>query len=135
MNRCPAPIALVNRLRKRFRLAVASGSPRAAIVSAITRLGIAEAFDAVVSSESVARGKPSPDVFLLAAELLRIPPSQCLVFEDSVIGCQAACAAGMTCFVVPSMPFCELRGMATAVFSSLAEVTDEHIRQALVNAR
>ena len=49
----------------------------------------------VVVAADVARGKPDPDLFLLAAERLRVRPEECLVFEDSVVGVQAARRAGM----------------------------------------
>lgn len=127
----PRAIALVRRLRKHFPLAVASGSPLEAIIAALTQLGLVDAFDQIISSESVPRGKPHPDVFLHAAELLHVPPEKCLVFEDSFIGCQAARAAGMACFVVPSASVDQLRPIATRIYSSLAQVADEHVRQAL----
>jgi HAD superfamily hydrolase (TIGR01509 family) len=57
-------------------------------------------FDAVVTSEDYARGKPAPDPFLKAAELLRVEPAHCLVFEDTVTGAEAARAAGMACVIV-----------------------------------
>jgi len=53
-----------------------------------------------VTSEDYARGKPAPDPFLKAAELLRIEPALCLVFEDTPTGAEAARAAGMQCVLV-----------------------------------
>jgi beta-phosphoglucomutase-like phosphatase (HAD superfamily) len=53
------------------------------------------------SAEGVARGKPAPDVYLLAAQTLKLAPGDCLALEDSVNGARAAVAAGMTCFAVP----------------------------------
>jgi beta-phosphoglucomutase family hydrolase len=52
-------------------------------------------FDAIVDGSQVERPKPAPDVYLRAAELLRIPPHNCIVFEDSPVGVAAAAAAGM----------------------------------------
>ena len=51
-----------------------------------------------------ARGKPAPDLFLLAAERMGVPPTRCLVFEDAEPGFKAAEAAGMRCVRVPSRP-------------------------------
>ena len=52
-------------------------------------------FDAIVDGSQVERPKPAPDVYLRAAELLEIPPRNCIVFEDSPVGVAAAVAAGM----------------------------------------
>jgi HAD superfamily hydrolase (TIGR01509 family) len=60
-------------------------------------------FDCVVIGDdpAVRRGKPAPDMFLLAAERIGIPAAECLVFEDSPVGVEAACAAGMPVIAVP----------------------------------
>jgi beta-phosphoglucomutase-like phosphatase (HAD superfamily) len=68
----------------------------------LERLGVDEAFDAIVTAEEVARGKPAPDIFLAAAARLDLPPASCTVLEDSVPGCEAALAAGMRVVVCPS---------------------------------
>lgn len=103
-------------------LAVASSSPREWVATWLERHGIRERFGAVCAREDVARVKPAPDLFLLAAERLRVDPDECLVFEDSPNGICAARAAGMRCVAVPSavtrpltLPACEL------VLGSLAE--------------
>lgn len=103
-------------------LAVASGSPVELIGLVLERFGWRGCFDAVISSESVPRGKPSPDVFLAAARALGAPPAECLVFEDSLVGVQAALAAGMPCFAVPSSRHAEIETLATATFGSLEEI-------------
>ena len=59
-------------------------------------------FAAVVTADDVVHGKPSPDMFLLAARLLGVPPRECLVFEDAEPGLQGAAAAGMQVVHVPS---------------------------------
>ncbi len=68
--------------------AIASGSSRPSMLPVIERLGLV--CDAVVTSEDVARGKPHPDLFLRAAELLGTPPGRCIVVEDSDAGIEAA---------------------------------------------
>ena len=52
-------------------------------------------FEQIVTTEDVAHGKPAPDIFLKAAELAGVPPSHCIVFEDSPLGVQGGLAAGM----------------------------------------
>ena len=88
-------LALVHKHRGKTPMAVASGGHRDLVVRTLRELGIEDFFDAVVTSEDYAHGKPAPDPFLKAAELLRVDPAHCLVFEDTETGRQAACAAGM----------------------------------------
>ncbi|QUI30529.1 HAD family phosphatase [Streptomyces alfalfae] len=82
-------------------MAVASGSSRAAIAAILTGTGLDAWLTAFVSAEEVERGKPAPDVFLAAAELLGAAPADCVVFEDAAPGAAAAHAAGMRCVAVP----------------------------------
>ncbi len=87
---------LLSRLRGQGRkMAVASSGrlPRIRFSLAETRLD--GYFDTVCSATEVERGKPAPDLFLLAARRLGVPPSSCIVIEDSVPGLQAAARAGM----------------------------------------
>ena len=83
------------------KLAVASGSDRAAVLESLRAVGVSGMFDAIVGAEDYARGKPAPDAFLRAAELLGVAPKRCLVFEDAELGIQAATAAGMKWVRVP----------------------------------
>ncbi len=80
---------------KGLTTAVASSSDYKLINLILDRLKIAQYFDSVTSGSDVKRGKPSPDVFLLAAERIGIGPSECLVVEDSENGVKAAKSAGM----------------------------------------
>lgn len=88
---------LLEKLHGRVRLALASSSSPEIINAVIDRLGIRDFFEAVVSGQSVRRGKPDPDIFLRTASLLGVGPSACMVIEDSANGAKAAAAAGMAC--------------------------------------
>jgi HAD superfamily hydrolase (TIGR01509 family) len=79
----------------RTPMAVASGSDRKLVEMSLESLGIQQLFDVVITPEMVSAGKPAPEMFLLAAEKIGIPPHECLVFEDGHLGMQAAAAAGM----------------------------------------
>ncbi len=127
----PGADALVRALAPHYPLAVASGSPEEAIQSVLRRAGWTPLFLAVVSSESVRRGKPAPDVFLAAADRLGVEPARCLVFEDSLHGVRAAKEAGMICFVVPSSDDERIVGTADRSFASLAEVSLADVRGVL----
>lgn len=117
-------VETVRLARSHGRMAVASGSPLHLIEYTMDQLGITDQFDILLSSESVPRGKPFPDVFLAAADALGAKPADCLVMEDSIVGAQAAQAAGMRCYVVPSLPSLDFSGIADRVFPSLKEITN-----------
>jgi beta-phosphoglucomutase family hydrolase len=99
------PIEAVLQIARRWHgikpMAVASGGFRRQVEQTLDTLGIRSLFDAVVCVEDYARGKPFPDPFLEAARRLSVLPTECLVFEDSPLGVQAAEAAGMQCVFVP----------------------------------
>jgi len=98
----PEMARFVERLRGAgLPLAVASGSSPAVLEAVLEAVGLGHAFDAVVSAEEVARGKPAPDVFLEAARRLGAAAPECLVVEDAWQGVQAARSAGMRCLAVP----------------------------------
>lgn len=77
------------------RISVASGSKRESVELQLKHIGLDDVFDIVVAAEDTQRHKPEPDVFLKAAELMGIPASTCVVYEDSDLGIQAAVAAKM----------------------------------------
>jgi beta-phosphoglucomutase len=79
--------------RRGIRTALGTASKNAPLI--LDRLGIAPWFDAVVDGNRVTKAKPDPEVFLLAAHDLGIPPTDCAVFEDAEAGLQAAKFAGM----------------------------------------
>jgi beta-phosphoglucomutase family hydrolase len=83
-------------------LAVVSGSRRDSVLGSLTALHLIDKFDVIVCAEDYARGKPAPDCFLVAAERLGVPPEDCLVFEDTDLGIEAATAAGMASVRVPA---------------------------------
>jgi len=101
----PGAAEAVRRLAARWPLAVASSSPRDLIELAIRLAGLEDCFEAVVSSAEVARGKPSPDVFLRACELLGVPAQQTVAVEDSGPGVDSAHAAGMPVILIPGREF------------------------------
>lgn len=88
-------VAFVRSLVDRYPLAVASGGDRRTVHATLMNLGIFEAFTAIVTAEDVTFGKPSPDMFLLAAERLGVAPERCMVFEDSLLGIEGAERAKM----------------------------------------
>ncbi len=101
------PVAAVAALAKRYReegrpIAVASGSDLSIVAPSLEATGLIDLFDIVITPADVERGKPAPDMFLLAAGRMGVAPAGCLVFEDGQPGIVAAEAAGMRWVFVPS---------------------------------
>lgn len=115
----PGAIALLKELRQSgIKTAIGSASKNAQTV--VERLGIGDLVDAIADGYSVQQPKPAPDLFLYAAEQLKLPPGECLVIEDAAAGIEAALAAGMwTVGLGPS----ERVGVAHVVLPNLAGVT------------
>jgi len=85
-------------------MAVASGGTQKIIVMVLEHLKIRQLFDAVVTSEMVTNQKPAPDIFLEAASRIGVDPRFCRAYEDTDLGLEAICAAGMDAVDVRKMP-------------------------------
>lgn len=81
--------------------AIASSSPMSVIEAVVLSQEWHEVIKHLYTADDVTHGKPSPDVYLHAAERLGVNPARCVAIEDSVNGAKAAVAAGMTCYAVP----------------------------------
>ena len=93
----PGVAEFIDRLgRARVPCAVATSASRNDVDRLLGALGVARFFSAIVTAEDVSLGKPDPEVYVQAARALRVRPTRCLAFEDSVVGVHAACGAGMT---------------------------------------
>lgn len=115
----PGALSLLNQLRQAgIKIAIASSSKNARTV--IEHMGIAAQVDVIADGYSVQRPKPAPDLFLYAADQIKLQPKQCVVFEDATAGIEAALAAGM--WSVGLGPV-ERVGAAHVVLPSLAGVT------------
>jgi beta-phosphoglucomutase family hydrolase len=83
-----------------IRLALATSAGKENIDFVLNSIGIVSYFSAVVGAEEVEHGKPDPEMFQAAAQKLGVEPEQCLVFEDSLVGVDAASRAGMKVIVI-----------------------------------
>jgi beta-phosphoglucomutase len=111
-----------------FRLAVGSSGPPENVALAVERLGAQSFFDALVTGKDVTRGKPDPQVFLVAAQKLGVPPRNCAVVEDAPVGIAAANAARMTSIALVSTGHTpESVGDAVLVVRSLRELSASRI--------
>lgn len=93
-------LELVRHYHGKIPMAIGTGSPRINVNKVLAVTGLERYFDVVITSNDVTNHKPDPDTFLLAAERLGVEPKQCVVFEDTPIGKQAAMAAKMDCLIV-----------------------------------
>ena len=122
----PGVLGLLRTLRASgFRMAIASSTPLPNIELVLSRLGIADCFDTIVSGEDVSQGKPHPEVFLLAACKLGVAPGRCVVIEDAVAGVQAAKSAGMKCVAITNTHPAERLAGADLVVTGLEDVSAE----------
>jgi len=97
----PGAKAVIDSLRSRdIPVGLASSSRRAWVETCLARLGLSGSFDDVVTGSDVTRGKPDPEIYLLAANRLGVDPARCLAIEDAPFGILSAHAAGMTCWAV-----------------------------------
>jgi HAD superfamily hydrolase (TIGR01509 family) len=121
----PGLLELVDHLEQTgVSLAVATSTVRAKATRLLTETHLLPRFDALVCGDEVEHGKPAPDLFLKAAQMLGAAPSDCIVLEDSEPGARAAVAAGMRVIVVPDLrpPSAETAALCVAVCRTLHEV-------------
>ncbi|CAM3038538.1 beta-phosphoglucomutase family hydrolase [Vibrio rarus] len=90
---------------KHKKVAIGTGAQRDSAVDLLMARGVFDYFDAVVTATDVERHKPFPDTFLMAAEQMNCAAQHCVVFEDTLLGLQAAHAAGMDCYLVTENGF------------------------------
>lgn len=133
----PGVVPLLEGLhRAGFRQAIGSSAPRANLDLILDLAGIAGYFHVVVSSEDTQRGKPDPQVFVIAAQRLDVPPARCVVLEDAVAGVEAAKAGGMKSiavrFVGHHSEEALRRAGAGLVVDSLEKVSADTVRALLV---
>lgn len=117
----PGARELVERLRGRVPLGLASNSPRFLVDAALKGAGLTHAFNAVVTSDDVAHHKPAPDLYLLACDRLGVAPADALALEDTASGIVSAKAAGLTCIAVPQFAETDVSA-ADRVIDSLEEL-------------
>ncbi len=126
----PGAKEAVERMADRWPLALASSSNRELIALALELLGVADRFQATVSSEEVARGKPAPEVYEEAARRLAVDPTRAAAVEDSHNGIRAAKAAGMRVIAIPNRRFPpgdDALAEADLVLETLAGLTAEAV--------
>jgi HAD superfamily hydrolase (TIGR01509 family) len=126
----PGALDAVRRLSERWPLGLASSANRQAIDAVLDAAGLTACFSATVSGDEVARGKPSPDVYLEAARKLGVDARDSVAVEDSTNGLLSAAAAGMVVVAIPNPEFPpeqEALSRAALTVGSLEELTPDEI--------
>jgi len=119
----PGAVPLINELNDHnIKQAIASSAVPENIALIIGGLGITDCFQAIVHGLEAKEGKPDPQVFLLAAEKLKVKPAGCMVVEDAIAGVEAARRAGMKCLAVTNSHPAEALRAADLVVDSLEKV-------------
>ena len=121
----PGAAAAVAALAARWALGLASSANRSLIELVLELADMRARFQAVVSAEEVAHGKPAPDVCLEAARRLHARPERCAAIEDSSNGLRAARTAGMLLVAIPNRDFppsADALALSDAVIGSLGEL-------------
>ena len=124
----PGAVALIDALVDAgFALGVGSSGPPENIALTLEKLDRANRFSGIVTGADVDRGKPDPQVFLMGAERLGLPPARCAVIEDAPHGIEAANRAGMASIALTSTTTREVLAAADLVVDHLDELTPERI--------
>jgi HAD superfamily hydrolase (TIGR01509 family) len=112
--------------QKHLKLAVATSTPRYYCLHHLQQSDLVQKFKVIVCGDEVAKGKPAPDIFLKASELLEVVPGHCVVLEDSYAGVRAAYHAEMIPVMVPDLKEAddEMRALSYAVVEDLVAAKD-----------
>jgi len=125
----PGAVELIQALDEQgIKKAIASSATLPNIRDFLKKLNIADYFQALASGLEVSVGRPNPELVLLAASRLGIPPENCAVIEDSIAGIRGAKSAGMKCVAVTTTNAPDLLWLADLVVDSLSEVTVEDLK-------
>ena len=115
--------ALIFFSRRGFKLGLATGNLKEVVINILKKGGLNDFFSVIVDGRDVVRGKPYPDIYLLAAQKLGLEPRRCLAIENTQYGVESAKAAGFYAFAVPSgISSLQDFSKADEVFSDLKEL-------------
>lgn len=123
----PGAVELLDYLNnRRIPAAVCTATDYERASDYLTQVGIFDRFDKIICAAMVEKGKPSPDIYLYAAEQLGLPPDECMALEDSPNGVKSAASAGCVTVMVPDLtqPDTELNEIIHAKADSLSAVIE-----------
>jgi HAD superfamily hydrolase (TIGR01509 family) len=130
----PGVVMWLDRLRDlQIPCAIGSSTHRLNIDTGLSILGFMDRFASVVTAEDVRTGKPDPEVFLTAAARIRVPPERCVVFEDALVGIEAAHRGGMQVVAVATTNPIDLLETADVAVHRLDELTVDQLASRLAS--
>jgi beta-phosphoglucomutase family hydrolase len=129
----PFAIKLLEQLQQYdLKIALATSSRRNKMTMVLKLTGLLPYFEVIVTGEEVSRSKPAPDIFLLAAKKLELPPDQCLVIEDAVNGIKAAKNAGMKCIAITTTHSAEMLQEADLIIDTYEALNFQNLCSKIV---
>ena len=127
----PHNVALLHAVKaKNLSTALATMSERRHVLKILDAIGLTDSFECIVTGEDVSHGKPDPEIYRLVSQRLNIPPSQCLVIEDSLSGIKAGLTAGMWVIAVTT-PFSKDKVLAANILNRQWVVDDPNLLPAI----
>jgi beta-phosphoglucomutase family hydrolase len=126
----PGVVAWLDQLRDAgISCAIGSSTHRLNIETGLALIGLRDRFHAIITAEDVSHGKPDPEVFLKAAARVGVAPERSVVFEDALVGIEAAHRGGMKVVAVATTNSIDLLKDADLAVHRLDELTIERLRQ------
>lgn len=123
-------VTWLNQLREaEIPCAIGSSTHRLNIETGLASIGLKDRFQVIITAEDVSHGKPDPEVFLNAASRLSVPPKSCVVFEDALVGIEAAHRGGMKVVAVATTNPIELLNGADLAVHQLDELSVPRLRE------
>lgn len=113
--------------KQKIKVAVISSSKNCRHI--LERAGLLELFDVIITGNDIKKGKPDPEIFLLACKKLNLNPQECVVFEDAYLGVKAAKNAGIKCVGIDRYNNPERLQDADIVISDVSEISIEQLRR------
>lgn len=118
----PGSANFIKILKERgFKLGLVTSSSMHKMKYALAKLGLENCFDAIVTGDSIKEGKPNPQCYITAAQMLKSDPSNCAVFEDSINGMRAALGAKMRLFALSTtLPMEKIKMYSNTIFENFS---------------
>ena len=126
----PGAVETLTRLKKNYKIALATGALKEMALDYLTRLNIKEYFDFIIAGDEVKRAKPEPEIFIKAAHGLKLKPEECIVVEDAKLGLLAAKKANMYAISIQD-PYTKHQdhSMADLQLNKISELNHDIIRR------